>query len=61
MNKPSNSGFKRILIAVDDSAFAAHAADVGIELAKSLHAEVGFVHAFDPAAPPGTAWAPRIR
>jgi nucleotide-binding universal stress UspA family protein len=56
MKKPSNRNFKQILIAVDDSAFAAHAADVGIKLAKSLHAEVGFVHAFDPAVAPGTAW-----
>jgi nucleotide-binding universal stress UspA family protein len=56
MKKPSKSSFKRILIAVDDSGLAAHAADVGIELAKSVSAEVGFVHAFDPAKAPGTAW-----
>ena len=41
--------FKRILIAVDESAFAAHAADVGIELAKSLKAEIAFIHAVDPS------------
>jgi len=41
--------FKRILIAVDESAFAAHAADVGIELAKSLKAEMAFIHAVDPS------------
>lgn len=41
--------FKRILIAVDESAFAAHAADVGIELAKSLRAEIAFIHALDPS------------
>jgi len=41
--------FKRILIAVDESAFAAHAADIGIELAKSLKAEIAFIHAVDPS------------
>ena len=41
--------FKRILIAVDESAFAAHAADIGIELAKSLKAEMAFIHAVDPS------------
>lgn len=41
--------FKRILIAVDESAFAAHAADIGIELAKSLKAEMAFIHVFDTA------------
>ena len=48
--------FTKILIAVDDSAFAAHAADVGIELGRSLKAEVGFVHVFDPSVGPGTMW-----
>ena len=52
----SKMSFKRILIAVDDSAFAAHAADVGIELAKSLKTEVGFVHVFDPSVGPGAKW-----
>jgi nucleotide-binding universal stress UspA family protein len=41
--------FKRILIAVDESAFAARAADVGIELAKALKAEMAFIHAVDPS------------
>jgi nucleotide-binding universal stress UspA family protein len=41
--------FKRILIAVDESVFSAHAADVGIELAKSLKAEMAFIHAVDPS------------
>jgi nucleotide-binding universal stress UspA family protein len=41
--------FKKILIAVDESAFAAHAADVGIELARSVKAEVAFIHAVDPS------------
>ena len=48
--------FKRILIAVDDSEIAAHAADVGVELAKSLHAEVGFVTVYDPSVGPGRIW-----
>jgi nucleotide-binding universal stress UspA family protein len=48
--------FKRILIAVDDSEFAEHAADVGIELAKSLQADVGFVHVFDPSVGPSGMW-----
>lgn len=41
--------FKRILIAIDESSFAAHAAVVGIELAKALNAELAFFHAIDPA------------
>ncbi|MGH9739090.1 MAG: universal stress protein [Candidatus Acidiferrales bacterium] len=48
--------FRKILIAVDDSPFAAHAASIGIELAKSLGAAVGFVHVFDPSVGPGTTW-----
>lgn len=40
--------FRRILIALDDSAAAAHAADVGVELARALGAEVALVHAVDP-------------
>lgn len=39
--------FKKILIAVDESAFAAHAADIGTELARSLGAEVAFVTVID--------------
>lgn len=41
--------FKRILVAVDESSFAAHAATVGIDLAKTLNAELAFFHAIDPA------------
>ncbi|HEY6905013.1 MAG TPA: universal stress protein [Candidatus Acidoferrales bacterium] len=48
--------FKTILIAVDDSEFAARAADVGVELAKSLKAKVGFIHVFDPSVGPGATW-----
>jgi nucleotide-binding universal stress UspA family protein len=40
---------KRILIAIDGSPVAAHAAEVGIELARALEAEVGFVHVLDPS------------
>lgn len=39
--------FRRILIAVDSEPIAAHAADVGLELARSLGAEVALVHAID--------------
>jgi nucleotide-binding universal stress UspA family protein len=41
--------FTKIMIAVDESAFAAHAADVGTELAKSLNAELAFIHVIDSA------------
>lgn len=41
--------FKRILIALDESAFAAQAADVGIELAKALKSDLAFFHAIDPS------------
>jgi universal stress protein A len=34
---------------VDASSFAAHAADVGIDLAKSLQAEIAFMHVVDPS------------
>ena len=40
---------RRILIAVDENPIAAHAADVGIDLARSLGAEVGFIHVIDPS------------
>ena len=46
--------FKRVLIAVDTSAIAAHAAEVGIELARSLKSERAFVHVVDPALMAGT-------
>jgi nucleotide-binding universal stress UspA family protein len=47
---------KKILIAVDDSAFAHRAAKLGIELASAARAEVAFVHVFDPTATPAGAW-----
>jgi nucleotide-binding universal stress UspA family protein len=47
--------FRKILIAVDESAFAAHAADVGFDLARSLGAEVALIHVVDPSV---VAYAP---
>ncbi|HET9088306.1 MAG TPA: universal stress protein [Acidobacteriaceae bacterium] len=41
--------FKRILVAVDDTSIAAHAADVGIGLAKLLGVDLAFFHAIDTA------------
>jgi len=41
--------FRRILLAVDDSPIAAHAADVGAALAKALGAELAFIYVVDPA------------
>jgi len=40
--------FKKILIAVDSEPIAAHAADIGGELARLAGAEVAFVHVIDP-------------
>ena len=47
-------GFQRVLVAVDEAPVAAHAAEVGIELASALGAALAFVHVVDPAgaAPP---------
>lgn len=42
--------FRRVLIAVDSEPIAAHAADVGVELARSLGADVALVHAIDTSA-----------
>lgn len=41
--------FKKILVAVDPSPIAEHAADVGIELAHSLGAHIGIIHTYEPA------------
>lgn len=41
--------FRRILLAVDESPIAAHAADVGAELAKAVGAQLGFIYVVDPA------------
>jgi len=40
--------FRRILIAVDESPIAAHAADVGAQLATALGAELARVYVVDP-------------
>lgn len=42
--------FKRILISVDGHPISAHAANVGIELAGRLGAEIAFVHVVDPSS-----------
>ena len=40
--------FRRIVVTVDDDPIAAHAADVGMELARSVGAELALIHAIDP-------------
>lgn len=40
-------GFRKVLIAVDNEPVAAHAADVGVELACSLAADVALIHVID--------------
>ena len=47
--------FRKILVAVDESTFAARAADVGFDLARSLGAAVAIIHVVDPAV---VAYAP---
>lgn len=39
---------KKILIGIDDSKFAEHAADYGFDLAHKLKAEVGLIHIIEP-------------
>jgi nucleotide-binding universal stress UspA family protein len=39
--------FQKILVAADDSAFAAHAASIGVELATRLRAKIAFVNVID--------------
>jgi len=41
--------FQMILISVDEDPIAAHAAEVGIELARRLHAQVALIYVIDPA------------
>lgn len=60
--------FRRILIALDDSAIAAHAVEVGIQLASALKAQVALVHVVDPAPAiqpdsgiPAAEWAATLK
>ena len=41
--------FQKILVAVDNEPIAAHAADIGAELARLAGAEMAFIHVIDPA------------
>jgi nucleotide-binding universal stress UspA family protein len=45
---------KKILIGVDDSKYAEHAAEYGFNLAQSLNAHVGLVNIVEPMAIPVT-------
>ncbi len=40
--------FKKVLIAVDPSMIAAHAAEIGVELAAGIGAQVALFHAINP-------------
>jgi universal stress protein A len=44
--------FQRILVAIDEAPIAAHAADVGIELARALGAKVALIFIVQPIAAP---------
>jgi nucleotide-binding universal stress UspA family protein len=54
--------FRRILIALDDEPIAAHAADIGAELARLAAAEMAFIRVIDPALvnPADTAIQPDV-
>lgn len=41
--------FRKILVAIDSEPVAAHAADIGAELARLARAELAFIHVIDPA------------
>jgi nucleotide-binding universal stress UspA family protein len=41
--------FRKILIAVDSEPIAAHAVDIGAEIARLAGAEMAFIHVIDPA------------
>ena len=41
--------FRKILIAIDSEPIAAHAADLGAELARLAGAELAFIHVIEPA------------
>lgn len=51
--------FRRILIAVDSTPLAVHAAELGIEFATALAAEIAFVHAIEPGLSQAPGIAPR--
>ncbi len=40
---------QKVLIAIDEDPIAARAADVGMDLTRSLHAQVALLHVVDPA------------
>jgi nucleotide-binding universal stress UspA family protein len=42
-----NMGLSRILIAVDESPIAAHAAEIGIAMANCLKSEIAFMYVID--------------
>ena len=46
---------KKILIGIDDSAFADNAAKYGFNLAETLGAQVGLVHIIEPVAMPSSS------
>ena len=52
--------FRRILIALDDSAIAAHAVEIGTELTTALKAQAALVYVVDPtlASQPDSGGAP---
>jgi nucleotide-binding universal stress UspA family protein len=49
---------RRILIAVDGEPLAAHAAELGMELASAIGAEIAFVHAIEPGLEQAPGIAP---
>jgi len=51
---------KKILIAIDDSPFAEHAAAYGFDIAYTYNAKVGLVHIVEPMVMPVTTTDPTI-
>jgi universal stress protein A len=41
--------FRKVLVAIDEDPVAAHAAEVGVELAGRLNAQVALIYVIDPA------------
>lgn len=52
------SMIKKILIGIDDSSYAEHAAKYGFSLAEALNARVGLVHIIEPIAIPAVSTGP---